>query len=61
MLKRIGKGIKKFVNDKVQACKEVLSNAQNRLILGLIFVGAGIGIVGIGGGLIVSAYINVAN
>ena len=56
MLWKIGKGIKKFVNDKVQACKEVLADAQNRLIIGLIILGTGIGI---GGGLIASAYIKI--
>lgn len=57
MFKKIRKGIKKFVDDRVQACKEILSNAQNRLIIGLIVLGAGIGI---GGGLIASAYISVS-
>lgn len=52
----IGKGIKKSVDNKLQACKDVLSSAQNRLILGLIIFGLGIGL---GGGLIASAYITV--
>lgn len=56
MLRKIGKGIKKFVNNKIQACKEVLTDAQNRLVIGLIILGAGIGI---GGGLIASAYLKV--
>lgn len=56
MLRKIGKGIKKFVNDKIQACKEVLTDAQNRLVIGLIILCAGIGI---GGGLIASAYLKV--
>lgn len=54
MFRKVRKGIKKFVNEKVQACKEILSSAQNRLILGLVIFGAGIGV---GGGLIASAYI----
>lgn len=49
-----GKGIKKFVDNKIQACKEILSSAQNRLILGLIATGLGLG-------LIASAYIQVIN
>lgn len=49
-----GKGIKKFVDNKIQACKEILSSAQNRLILGLIMTGLGLG-------LIASAYIQVTN
>ena len=56
MLCKIGKGIKKFVNNKIQACKEVLTDAQNRLVIGLVILGAGIGI---GGGLIASAYLKV--
>ena len=49
----IGKGIKNFMNDKIQACKEVLSSAQNRLILGLI-------LLGLGGGFVASAFIRVS-
>ena len=52
----IGKGIKKTVYDKLQACREVLASAQNRLILGLIIFGLGIGL---GGGLIASAYLHI--
>lgn len=52
----IGKGIRRSVNEKLQACKDVLSSAQSRLILGLIIFGLGIGL---GGGLIASAYIRV--
>lgn len=58
---KIGKGIKHFVEEKVQACKEILSSAQNRLILGLTIVGAGIGIALIGGSLITSAYVKAPN
>lgn len=47
-----GKGIKKFVDNKIQACKEILSSAHNRLILGLIITGLGLG-------LIASAYIQL--
>ena len=53
---KIGKGIKQSVDNKLQACKDVLSSAQNRLILGLIIFGLGIGL---GGGLIASAYMTV--
>ena len=56
MFRKIGKGIKKFVSDKIQTCKEVLTEAQNRLVIGLVILGAGIGI---GGGLIASAYLKV--
>ena len=56
MIKKFVKGIKKFVEDKIQTCKEILSNDKHRLILGLTILGAGIGI---GGGLIASAYIRI--
>lgn len=52
----IGKGIRRSVDEKLQACKDVLSSAQNRLVLGLILFGLG---VGLGGALIASAYIRV--
>lgn len=52
----LGKGIKKFMNEKLQACGVILSSAQYRLIVGLIIFGLGIGL---GGGLIASAYIVV--
>lgn len=55
MLRRLGKEIKRYMNEKIQTCKEVLATAENRLILGMIILGAG---VGIGGGLIASAYIH---
>ena len=54
MFRKIGKGIRRFMSDKIDACKEILSNAQNRLILGLIFMG-------VGTGLVLSAYIKVEN
>lgn len=50
MFSKIGKGIKKFVNDRILICKEVFSNNQNRLVLGLVVTGLGLG-------LIASAYI----
>ena len=49
---KFGKGIRIFMNEKIRACKEVLSIAQHRLIVGLIAFGLGIG-------LIASAYFNV--
>lgn len=51
-LLKIGKGIKGFVDNKIEACKEILLEAQNRLILGLI-------LLGLGGGLVASAYIRI--
>ena len=52
MLKKIRRGIKHFMKERVQVCKGVLSNAENRLVLGLILLGTG-------GGLVASAYIRV--
>ena len=49
---KFGKGIRIFMNEKIRACKEVLSIAQHRLIVGLIAFGLGIG-------LIASVYLNV--
>ena len=60
MLEKIKKGLKgvqRYIEEKVQMCKEMLRDAQNRLIVGLVILGAG---VGIGGGLIASAYIRVS-
>ena len=51
------KGVKRYMEEKVQMCKGMLRDAQNRLIVGLVILGAG---VGIGGGLIASAYIRVS-
>lgn len=51
------KGVKRYMEERVQMCKEMLRDAQNRLIVGLVILGAG---VGIGGGLIASAYIRVS-
>ena len=60
MLEKIKKGLKgvqRYIEEKVQMCKEMLRDAQNRLIVGLGILGVG---VGIGGGLIASAYIRVS-
>lgn len=54
LVHNIGKGIKKIVDERIQAVRVVLSSAQNRLIMGLIIFGLG---VGLGGGLIASAYL----
>lgn len=54
-IKNVCKGAKRFVDKKVEACKDILSSSQNRLVIGFIILGAGIGI---GGGLIASAYIH---
>ena len=48
----IGKGLKHFMNERVETFREILRSAQNRLILGLMMLG-------IGGGLVASAFIRV--
>lgn len=61
---KIRKGIKAYmaaqtncVKEKINLCKEVLNNTQNRLTLGVIVLATGIGI---GGGLIASAYVRLS-
>lgn len=44
MFRKVRKGIKKFVNEKVQACKEILSSDKNRKVLGVIFASIGVGL-----------------
>ena len=56
MVLKIGKGIGEIVNETLEACVDVLRSAQNRLIIGLIIFGLG---VGLGSGLIASAYLIV--
>lgn len=56
ILSKTRKGIKKFVEEKIEACKEILSSAQNHPTLGLMIFGVG---VGLGGALILSAYMKV--
>ena len=57
-IKNVCKGAKRFVDKKIEACKDILSSSQNRITVGLLVIGAGIGIVAVGGGLIASAYIH---
>ena len=52
-LKKAGRGIKGFMNEKINTCKEILLSAKNRAILGAIIMMTGIGL---GGGLLISAY-----
>ena len=48
----IGKGIKHFMNERLEAYRPILASAQNRLILGLLMLG-------LGARLVVSAFIRV--
>lgn len=51
-MRKIGRRLIRFMNDQFLTYKEILSSAQNRLIVGLAFAG-------LGGGLIASAFIKV--
>lgn len=53
ILKKAGRGIKRFMDEKINTCKKILLSAQNRAILGAIIMMTGIGL---GGGLLISAY-----
>lgn len=53
---KVGENIKKNMDTKIEILKEVLSDRQNRLVVGTIILSMGIGI---GGGLIASAYVRV--
>jgi hypothetical protein len=39
------KGVKRFMEEKVRVCKNVIRDDKNRLIIGLTLVGLGIGLV----------------
>lgn len=56
ILKKAGRGIRKFMDEKVKTCEKILSSAKNRSILGIIIMATG---VGLGGGLLISAYVPV--
>lgn len=52
ILQKAGRGVKKFMSEKINTCKEILSSAKNRAILGAIMMTG----IGVGGGLLISAY-----
>ena len=52
----IGKRVLRAMDEVLWTYSEILSNAQNRLILGFIVLGVG---VGLGGGLIASSFIRI--
>lgn len=39
------KGVKRFMDKKAQMCKDILSSDKNKLAIGLVLIGAGIGLV----------------
>lgn len=45
IIKKAGRGIKKFMGEKVKECVDILSSAQNRLTIGLVMVGVGAGLI----------------
>lgn len=48
-IKKGFKGVKQFMKEKVRVCKELLSNPKNRAVAGVVVIGLGVG-------LVVSAY-----
>ena len=52
ILQKAGRGVKKFMSEKINTCKEILSSAKNRAILGAIIMMTGIVV---GGGLLIYA------
>lgn len=54
--------VKKVVNnqkEKLELCLNFVSDPGNRKIMGLVIMGLGIGVIGIGGGLIASAFVKL--
>lgn len=43
-IKKGFRGVKRFMEEKVRVCKNVIRDDKNRLIIGLTFVGLGIGL-----------------
>ena len=41
ILQKAGRSVKKFMSEKINTCKEILSSAQNRAILGAIVINLG--------------------
>ena len=60
-VKSLGKKAKNYMDEKIKSCVDIVSSAQNRLIMGLVVMGVGVGVVGVGAGLVASAYIRVPN
>lgn len=52
MFKHFRKRVRCFMDERITVCRDYLASAENRLILGLLAVG-------IGAGLIASAYIKI--
>lgn len=44
-IKNVLKGVKRYMDKKIEACKEILSNDKSKLTLGLAMIGVGVGIV----------------
>lgn len=39
------KGVKRYMDEKVQMCREILAGDKNKLTLGLIMIGVGVAVV----------------
>lgn len=44
-IKKGFKGVKKYMGEKVQMCKEVFASRTNRAVAGMIIVGLGVGLI----------------
>lgn len=51
-IKNVGKRVKKYMEEKVEVCKEFIRDDKNRLIMSLVMIGTGVG-------LFASVYIKV--
>lgn len=45
ILRKAGRGIRRFMSEKINTCKDILSSTQSRLVLGLVMIGTGVGFV----------------
>lgn len=51
------KGVKRFMEEKIQVLKDILSSDRSKLTLGFILIGASLGVAGVGGGIIASVFV----
>ena len=53
-VKSLGKKAKNYMDEKIKSCVDIMSSAQNRVNLGLVAIGLGIG-------LVASGYVRASN
>lgn len=54
VFRKMKSGVKKYMSKTIDACKEVLSNKESRLVVGLSFIGLGVA-------LTMSVYMKIPN